>query len=315
MSEFEFYIDNKIVKMNLNKINVFFVPSNSLKRELIETITNSINGKLPAQYNFLDVTKNTFSLISLAEGADLDSDLKLTSKSKMMGCVKEALSKIPFEDKSAILETINNNVQKFFEIMKTHLPLDIGEIDYPSIQEEDIIKAYFKPFNSVENIEDISDQLLYQLYLNSVFKKNFKKIMIVEDFPKKISVLDCIENIKLSKKKDISLILFTSDINMAQMIINIEEVDFKFYCINGIFDLKHMILEFHLSEKDEYEKMLFQLHSYNISGIVLNSLLLNSIEDINRYLFFLKTYHLITDDIEKEVIFLAERVLGYREMA
>lgn len=231
MNTIEFTLPSQIIRIDLTKPNIFFAPRVDLSDNLFQNICDVVSAKKFGLFNLTAIVKNQFKLISLASTENLESDLKLTSKSKTLELIKSTLSNIDEMFLSDQLDEINNSVMRLTNTLFSSLPFNE---DYKIIPIEPIslIKNYTELYVEHHNAAS-SDYPLFSV-LSSLIPAGSDTIVVVQDFPRTMDLYMADIIIERLSKTSAGLIIITGDVNYMAFADSSNQYNCHYYQ-DGIF--------------------------------------------------------------------------------
>ena len=209
MNVLEFNTENQILKIDLSRPNIFFSPSMSISESLFQMLGDVISAKKPGLYNLSSISKGQFELLAVSLTETLDSDLKLTAKSKTLALLKKIISEADETLVSEGLLAINEMVEGYIDSILGASPLfdyNVTHIDSITLLKE------FTEFY-IKNRENHSPDYLLFSELKSLTSKALNTITVINGYPRTMNLLDADQILEQLQKASSGVIVLTYDVN------------------------------------------------------------------------------------------------------
>ena len=275
--------DNKI-NFVIDKIKIFYGNNYILKKQIIKYLEQSITksaiseyfeniiGNLELLYNDEKINTNQYEIYFLKDNYDIDSDLKLGSKSLSQKYLENKLKDVEYDEMFNMIKELlkNFNIEYLeehvnFDLKKTKVNFSIEELQLKQLIK--LLDVNITSDNLIKNSFDLSYEELLEFQLKMLYeiaKQNPKTFFVVIDIPITEYIYRLITNCEISNIK----FLILQNLSMQHIDVN------QYILVNKkIIDLAQTEeintflineLPFHL-EKTEIIELLnnYIKHNYN----------------------------------------------------
>lgn len=225
--------NNKIQRINIEKITLFYGPNNCGKTKLLQTFNDGFSGKLKKDFlvNHLEVDKTQYDVVYIDDKSDINDHLKLTNKSLIKAFIKDYYEDEKIKQLLNIIDcNLKNGLQEFNNFINSNINTNIeSEINIAlTIKETEINELIDSlvclTFNNNPSLS--SSGLRRELITYFAMQKGVKdKIIIIDNFDNEFD---------LNHTLDFIMKITTSNDNIFFILSTNKSISFKYIYLNHI---------------------------------------------------------------------------------